>query len=141
MENKLKSIIVSGSAAGLLLVIGEGILNAILLKQEWFEMNQQLSLSEPSQTIVALVLVKLFVLGFILMWLYEVMSHKYGRSNKAAIITGIFVGILIWGWVLAGLLMAGYVNNAIAIPTFIWGMVELPLVSLIGSKVSNKIAT
>lgn len=135
----MKSIFISGAVAGLLLVIGEGLLNAVLLKQEWHQMNQQLGLGEPSHTIVTLVLIKLFVLGFVIMWLYDVISHKFGRTYKSALITGTFMGLLIWGWALAGLFMAGYVNNTIASITFIWGMVELPIITVVASKVFNKI--
>lgn len=141
MEIKLKPIFLSGIVAGFLLVLGEGILNAMFLRQEWHDLNQQLGLGEPSQIIVTLVLIKLLVLGFAIMWLYEVVSHKFGKSNKSALIAGFFIGLLIWGWVLAGLLMAGYVNNSIAIPTFFWGMVELPVITVISSKVFNKIST
>lgn len=140
MKKQFKPILISGVIAGLLLVLGEGILNTLFLKQEWHEMNLKLGLEEPSQAILVLVLIKLFVLGFFIMWLYDVMCHKYGRTNKAALVAGIFIGLLIWGWVLAGLLMAGYVNNYIAIITFTWGMVELPLITVISSKVFNKIA-
>jgi len=129
----------SGTVAGLLLVAGEGILNGAFLKDTWLQMNQQLGLPVPSPLTTTLILLKLFALGFVLIWVYDVVSCRHGRTPKSALLAGLFMALLVWGWVLAGLLLAGYINNDIALPTFLWGLVELPVVTLIGANVFNRI--
>jgi len=136
----MKALLLSGSVAGLIIAIGEGVLNAVLLKSNWEVANAQLNLATPADWIVSLAMVKLFVLGFVLMWLYEVFTHKYGAGLKSALIAGFTIGLLIWGWVLAGMWLAGYINNTIAITTFIWGVIELPLAAIAGARIYDKMS-
>jgi hypothetical protein len=130
----MKGILKAGSVTGLVIIIGEGMLNGMLLKTEWALVNEQLNLSEPSDLILGLVMLKLFILGYVVVWLYDAISYKYGQGLKTALFAGAVIGLTIWGWVLAGMWMAGYVNNTIAVITFFWGMIELPLAAAVGYK-------
>ncbi len=136
----MRKILLSGIVAGITIVIGEGILNGALLKEQWDLVNSQLSLQPPSDLIVTLALAKLFILGFVLMWLYELFIYKYGAGFKSAVASGLTIAFLIWGWVLAGMLMAGYINTQIGIITFFWGLIELPLAAVLGSKLYDRLA-
>lgn len=64
------------------------------------------------------------------------LSHRvrprYGASRYTAVITGGFVAFINWIWVLLGLLMADCINTTIAWITAVWGVVEVPLASVIG---------
>lgn len=123
----------AGCITGMTLVIGEGILNGLILKEQWALMNASLGLVEPASWVLMLAVAKLFLLGFVAIWLYDIFTYKFGYGAKTACITGLFMGLLIWGWVLLGLLLAGYINLAIALPTFVWGLVELPLAVYLGA--------
>lgn len=134
----MKSKIIAGSIIGVLIIIGEGILNGAILKEQWDIVNAQLHLAPPSNLVISLALTKLFVLGFVLIWLYEIFKYKYGQGNTAALASGLTIGLLIWGWVLAGMWLAGYINNHIGIVTFFWGLVEIPAATIAGVKVYEK---
>lgn len=136
----MKPFLLSGSLAGLVIVIGEALLNGVFLKSNWDLVNSQLGLVAPSSWVVSLAMTKLFILGFVLVWLYEIFSHKYGAGIKAAMYVGLTIGLLIWGWVLMGMWLAGYVDNTIAVATFFWGLVELPLATIVGAKAYSKMS-
>ena len=130
----MKHWLLPGAVTGLIIVGGEALLNGVFLQQHWQLMTVKLSLPPPSDAIVGLAMAKLFVLGFVLIWLYELCSHKFGFGFKSAVTSGLIISLLIWGWALLGLLMGGYISKHIAIVTFLWGQVELPLAAVIGSK-------
>ncbi len=133
----MKGILKAGSLSGLVIVIGEGVLNGALLSSQWSQVNSALGLATPSNVVMGLAMVKLFILGFFIIWLYDALSHKYGHGVKTALLAGLVTGGIIWGWALFGLWLAGYINNTIALYTFFWGMIELPLASLAGFKLLN----
>lgn len=128
----MKKFILAGSIIGIVIVIGEGILNGVLLKEQWASMSSSLGIDEPSNMILSLAMFKLFILGFVSIWLYEIFTHKFGPGIKASSYVGLFIAFLIWGWALAGLFMAGYINLSIALPTFIWGFIEIPIAVILG---------
>lgn len=130
--------IVSSCLSGMIIVLGESILNGIILVDEWYFMNEKLGLDEPAAYTLILAVLKLFLLGFIVMYLYELFAQRYGYSIRSGIYAGLFIGILIWAWALSGLLIAGYINLKIAIYTLPWGMVELASSGALGAWCSNK---
>jgi hypothetical protein len=136
----LRSFVLAGAVAGSLIVVGEGILNGVILSSEWQAVNSRLNLPEPSGLVVGLALAKLFVLGFVIAWLYRLLSTRFGSGLRAGASAGLAIGLLIWGWVLAGLWLAGYINTTIAAYTFPWGMVETVVAGMAASRVHDKLA-
>lgn len=76
---------------------------------------------------------KLFVLGYVLVWLYNAFAPRYGKGATSALLSGGLVAGLVWVWVMLGMLMTGYVTWTIAWVTMIWGIVELPLAALLAA--------
>lgn len=122
----------AASIIGLIIVVGEAVLNGVVLADEWTEMNTSLGIGPPTVTTSAAALLKLYALGFVVLWLYWTMRPRFGAGRKTALIAGGFVAFMIWVWALLGLWLGGYVNLAIAGPTLIWGLIEVPLAALAG---------
>lgn len=128
---KATRTILAGSLAGLVIVVGETLLNAWLLAAQWELANDALGLQAPTPLVAAAALGKLFLLGFVLVWLYQVFRESYGRGLGTGALVGLFVALLLWVWTMSGLLMAGHVNGTIAVTTMFWGLIELPLAAVL----------
>lgn len=128
----------AATTVGSLIVAGEALLNGALLADEWVRANAALGLTRPSLSISILALLKLFILGFFVVWLYLAIRPKFGPGPRTAAIAGAYVAVLIWIWVLLGLFMAGYVTVTIAWVTALWGLVEVPLASVLGIAILEK---
>ena len=125
-------ICIAGAITGLIIVLGEVVLNGLVLVDEWNTVNASLGLPLPSPLISTLVLLKLFALGFLIQWLYWAIQPRFGRGRKTALIAGGIVALIVWAWALSGLYMAGYVNPHIAWVTLVWGSIEVPMAAVLG---------
>lgn len=134
LTSPMTNFLVAGTIAGTAVVAGEVVLNGWLLLPEWQQSLERLSLPEPPPATVLAGFIKLFALGFVLVWLYDTLSLRYGVGTKAALLSGALVAGLVWIWVMLGMLLAGYVTWTIAWVTMVWGAVELPLAALLGAR-------
>lgn len=127
MSSRRSNFLVSGAIAGAVIVAGELVLNGWLLLPEWTRSLESLNLSAPQPSLILAGFLKLFLLGYVLVWLYDVFAQKHGDGTRAVLLSGGLIAGLIWVWVMLGMLIAGYVTWTIAWVTMLWGIVELPL--------------
>jgi hypothetical protein len=118
----------------LVIVVGEGLLNGWILMEEWSRAIARLSLPAPTPILVLAGFAKLFVLGFVVVWLYDLFAMRHGEGWAAAVRSGAVVAGLVWVWVMLGMLMAGYVTWKIAWVTMIWGVVEIPAAAVLAAR-------
>lgn len=102
--------------------------------EEWTETIARLGLSEPSLVLVLAGFVKLFVLGYVVVWLYDVFALRHGEGLAAAIRSAAVVAGLVWVWAMLGMLMARYVTWKIAWVTMAWGIVEIPVAAILAAR-------
>ena len=133
MSPAIGKILVAGALGGLVIVVGEVVLNGWLLWPEWRNVREHLNLGNPNAALAAAGSLKLFLLGYVLVWLYLAFTPKFGSGHLTAVIAGLLVALLIWVWVMIGLLMAGYVTWTIAWLTMVWGLVELPTAAVVSA--------
>lgn len=120
-------LLAAGLLAGLVIVLGEAVLNVGLLAGDWDALMTQLGLPRPGPATVAQGLTKLMILGVFSVWLALALARGGSNRQRAAVLAGLVVWFLVWFWVQWGLLLAGYVTPTIAAATVAWGLVELPL--------------
>ena len=120
-------VVSGGIVAGTLIVVGEAILNLLLLGDEWNALLLRFELSQPTTAIVLQGLLKLMILGVVSVWLAVGMRPALVRPERAGLVAGLVVWFLVWAWVQWGMLLVGYVTSTIAAVTVAWGVVELPL--------------
>lgn len=134
MSSPRLNFVLAGSIAGVVIVVGEALLNGWILIDDWNETIASLALSEPSLVLVLAGFAKLFVLGYVVVWLYDVFATRHGEGLAAAIRSGAVVAGLVWIWVMLGMLMAGYVTWKIAWITMVWGVVEIPAAAMLAAR-------
>jgi hypothetical protein len=105
----LKRILLGGLLAGVVINVSEGILNAVILMDDYQALMDAHGLVETSWAVVGY-LASGFVFGFAVAWLYAAIRPRFGPGWS----TGARAGVLLW--------VAGY-----AVPTIWFGAVGLTL--------------
>jgi hypothetical protein len=135
MSSQRLNFLYAGALAGLVIVAGEALLNGWILLEAWSQSLTRLDLPQSSPVLVLAGFAKLFLLGYAVVWLYDVFSVRDGDGIGAALRSAAVVAGLVWVWVMLGLFMSGYVSWKIAWITMVWGIVELPLAAVLAARV------
>lgn len=137
---KLLPLLIGGIVAGLLIVIGEAVLNLWLLADAWAELFVRFSLQQPTPLVAAQGVLKLLLIGVFSVWLAVRLAPAFAGPSRAGIAAGLCVWFLVWAWVQWGMLLAGFATAPIAAMTVAWGFVELPLAVWAGTWVHWRLA-
>jgi hypothetical protein len=128
-----RGVVVGGLVAGLIINIGEFILNVpVLGAQLEAEMIARNLPPIATSAIVAFVTFG-FIQGVLIVWLYAAIRPRFGPGPKTAIVAGLFV------WFLASLyssvaigLMGFLAAQTLTIAT-VWSLVEMLIAALAGA--------
>ena len=126
-------VLLGGLVAGLVLNIGEYILNAVILVQQWRDVAAQLRLPEPGGEQVPWLIILHFLIGIMMVWFYAAVRPRFGAGPRTALLAGFAVWILLWllgtsaGWIM------GVIPTRALIITWIWGFFEVPISTLAGA--------
>jgi hypothetical protein len=126
-------IIVGGLLAGLVLNIGEFILNMPVLGKQIEQAMQAKNLPVPAGGAIALSVVLAFVLGIAVVWLYAAIRPRFGAGPKTAIIAGLALWFFVWLWVHLSMSPMGLFPTSLILITLIWGFFEVPIATLLGA--------
>src|SRR5689334_24948931 len=77
--------ILGGLLAGLVLNIGEYLLNEVVFKNQMEEMFRKLNITPPGGNFIAIAVAITFLLGLLLIFLYAMIGPGYGPGRKTAI--------------------------------------------------------
>lgn len=124
---KAWQLIVGGLVAGGLIVVGEAILNLLLLGEEWALLFARLGIAQPTLPVAVQGVAKLLMLGVFAVWLAGHLRYSFHFPYQSGLVAGLIVWVLVWAWVQWGMVLAGYVSLRIAVTTIAWGLWELPL--------------
>src|SRR5258708_39495088 len=94
---KLSRVILGGVVAGLVIDVCEGILNGVILKQQWADAFAALGKASDTMSVKQIIAFNVWGLaaGIITVWLYAVLRASYGAGPRTAILAGLT------GWALA----------------------------------------
>ena len=128
-------VLLGGLLAGVVLNIGEALLNAVVLAETMKQDFAKLGLGDPSAnpTFLVRVVGMTFVLGIALVYLYAAIRPRFGAGWKTAACAGVIAWFFVY-------LYAGYIYQAsgvvsaksylLALP---WGMAEFALAAIAGA--------
>jgi len=124
-------VIAGGVVAGIVLNIGDWLLNGVILKQDWDAAVRALGLSPTGGSQIAVFVVMDFVLGLLLVWLYAAIRPRYGAGPRTAILAGLFGWFLVFPWAYNAALplFPGHLMTTGAI----WGFFQVPIATLVGA--------
>ena len=125
-------VVMGGLLAGLVINVGEFILNVPILGAQAEADLASLGI-EQSGTDIAIFVTHAFVLGIAAVWLYAAIRPRFGAGPGTAAKAGVLVWVLVWSTFLAMNSSMGLFSDTIQWATMAWGAVEMPLATVAGA--------
>lgn len=126
-------VIVGGLLAGLVINLGEFVLNGYILEKDWESAMRSLGKEPIGMQAVAVFLALGFLLGITAVWIYAAVRPRLGAGPKTAICIGLIVWVLTSLFTTLGQLPTGIFPTRLLIIPLVWGLVELPLGTVAGA--------
>lgn len=138
MKINLKSVFISGFVAGMIIIIsGLGLIP--LVGNQMDEVLASRSLPPLSNGAMVYFAIMSIILGISMIWIYAFVQPLYKSKLKIAIIISIIVWFLSYFWSNAALVAYGFMPFKLAFIGTAWGLLELVLASIIGSKLYREV--
>jgi hypothetical protein len=125
-------LVLSGLVAGIVLNIGESLLNAVVLARQMEDIFKRINVPPPSGSFIAIAVVMTFVLGLVLAWVYTLIRPRMGAGPKTAIVAAVILWfcVYVYSGIINGLIIG--VPFSMILIAMIWGLVEYALAGLAG---------
>jgi hypothetical protein len=126
-------VILGGLVAGVVLTIGEMLLNNVILATQMKEFLDRLNVPEPGASFLTVAIILTFVIGVVIVWVYAAMRPRLGPGPKTAICAGVIAWIFVCVY-------CGVINGMVLqVPTnfliigLVWCFVEYVLAAIAGA--------
>ena len=126
-------VLLGGLLAGLVLNIGEYLLNRIVLAEQWSGSGADSELAEFGVGQMASGVIIMFVFGIALMWIYAAIRPRFGAGPKTAVIAGLTMWSIAWLLTGASFITVGIFPVGQMVVSIIWGLFEVPMAALAGA--------
>ena len=126
-------VVLGGLLAGLVLNIGEFVLNDIILGSQMKDFLARHNFPEPSGRFIAVAVGLTFVMGIVLVLVYALIRSRLGPGVNTAIIAGIvgWFGVYFYTGIVNGVLFdLPLVTICIGL---VWGLVQYTLAAIAGA--------
>ena len=127
--------IIGGVLAGVIIFIVDGVLNGIILADQWAEAMTALGKTAPGQTAGELVgfLVFSLVVGLVALWIYAGIRPRFGSGVTTAVYAGIATWLLTNAVPNAFVLTVGLFPAGLIWTVIIVGAVQMVIASVAGA--------
>lgn len=126
-------VILGGLVTGLILNIGEFLLNEVLFKQQMEEILGRLNTPRPGVNFIATAVGITFLLGIVIVWIYAMIRPRFGPGPKTAIVAAFVAWFCVYFY-------CGILNSTLfgmpatlMLTGMVWGIVEYILGALAGA--------
>ena len=126
-------VLLGGLAAGVLINIGEFLLNEVVLGDEIRATMAGFNLPEPGGGAIALFLFLGVGVGITAVWLYAAIRPRYGAGAKTALCAGSAVWFLACAYPGVAFAALGFFPVGDTVVVLIWQLVEVSLGTLVGA--------
>ncbi|HEV7797550.1 MAG TPA: hypothetical protein VGO73_05320 [Pyrinomonadaceae bacterium] len=126
-------VILGGLLAGLILNVGEFLLNEKVLGSQMKEYMARHNFPDPGGNFIIIAVALTFVLGIVIVLGYACIRTRLGPGVKTAIIAGLFAwfGIYFYSGIINSVLFGIPMGTIVMI--IIWGLVEYSLAAIAGA--------
>ena len=129
----IKMVLLGGLIAGLVLNIGEFILNGLVIGDAWMEWAKSMNLPEMGGNEIIFYVIWSFLVGIALVWLHAAIRPRFGANVRTAVIAGLFIWVTMWVLGFGSMLIQGVFPNDLIVTSIVWGLFEVPLASVAGA--------
>jgi len=126
-------VLLGGFVAGLILNIGEFVLNGIILAPHMEADMKRMGITPPGNGFAALAVGLTFIFGIVAILLYAMMRPRLGPGPKTALLTALILWFCLYAY--SGTINMLLINVPPKLILMIlgWGIVEYPLGILVGA--------
>ena len=129
----IKMVLLGGLIAGLVLNIGEFVLNGLVIGDAWMEWAKSMNLPEMGGNVIIFYVIWSFLVGIALVWLHAAIRPRFGANVRTAVIAGLFIWVTMWVLGFGSMLIQGVFPNDLIVTSIVWGLFEVPLASVAGA--------
>lgn len=133
MNINLSRAILGGLVAGVVLNIGEFLLNDVILGAQMKEFFARFRLPEPGSSFLVVAVLLTFVLGIVIVWIYAAMRPRLGPGVKTAICAGLLAWfcVYVYSGIINGMILQVPANFLVI--ALVWGAVQYTLAAIAGA--------
>jgi hypothetical protein len=134
MKNiNLGRVLIGGLLAGLILNIGEFLLNDVILGTQMREFFARYRIPDPGGSFMIVAVTLTFVMGIVLVFVYALIRARLGPGVKTAVVAGLIMwfGIYIYTGAINGILFGIPLN--VMLIAFVWGAIEYVIGAIAGA--------
>ncbi len=125
-------VILGGLLAGVVINIGEFILNMPILGNMWNDVLKSLNRPTMDTMNPTFFVILSFILGIFIVWVYAAIRPRFGAGPMTAVCAGLIVWALVVLYSSASSLPMHLFPRRMLLYVTVWDFVELPLASLLG---------
>ena len=126
-------VILGGLVAGLLLNVGEFVLNGMVLANQMKAFNAQHGFKDPGNNFMIVAVLLTFLLGIVIVLGYACIRPRFGPGVKTAVIAGLFAwfGVYFYNGIFFDMLFGVPLGTCVMVT--VWGLVEYSLAAIAGA--------
>jgi len=129
----MKTVLLGGLLAGLVINIGEFILNGPVIGDAWMEWSKSMNLPEMGANEITFYVIWSFLTGIVLVWLYAAIRPRFGAGVRTAVYAGLFIWLSMWVLGFGSTIIQGVFPSDLIITSIVWGLFEVPLAAVAGA--------
>jgi hypothetical protein len=126
-------VLLGGLLAGLVLNIGEFVLNTKVLGEQMKTFNAQHNFHDPGTNFIIVAVVLTFILGIVIVLGYACIRPRCGPGVKTAICASLFAwfGIYFYNGIFFAMLFG--LSTGTCVMVMVWGLVEYAIAAVAGA--------
>ena len=129
---RLGRVMLGGLVAGLVIIVGEYVLNGIILAEHWARMRLGFGIGTAGAAQFVIGGLITLSYGIVLIWMYAAMRPRFSSDLKAGFVAAYTFWFIAYGLFLSSVWTNGFVTAEIALVSIAWGLGEAPLAAFAG---------
>ena len=129
----MSKVVLGGLLAGLVINIGEYLLNGLVLSQQWEDAMKALNRPPMGNEGIAFMVILCFALGIFSVWVYAAIRPRFGAGPMTATCAGLIVWFPASLYASAGAFSIHLFPGVLLLYGTVWQFIELPVAVLVGA--------
>lgn len=126
-------VILGGIVAGIVINVGESILNLVILGADMEAALARLNLPPIGGQAIGVFVFMGFVVGILTTWLYAAIRPRFGPGPKTAMCAGAIVWFFAYFYSGLGMVVMGMFTARLMTIAVAWGLVEILVAAVVGA--------
>ena len=127
-------VVKGGLVAGLIINVGETILNVPLAGEDLAQALEARNLPPVGGGAIAYFVVMCFLLGILMVWTYAAVRPRLGAGPKTAVIVALLAWFMTLVWSGGAQVAMGIMPMGLTLFGLAWGLVEFVIASIAGAR-------